>query len=97
MDSIGNFVSDLAHRVHDLVSGEDHDQHVKNLDVHGKNEDDGPNTLLEQQEEVEDAAIEATKQEYANIKPSAQFKAGPVLRYQDINVEQRRWIGSVLI
>jgi hypothetical protein len=88
------FLSGIAHRVQDFVTGEDHDEHVKKLDVA---EDDGPNTLLEQQEEVEDAAIEAAKQEYANIKPSAQFKCGPVLRYQDINVDQRRWIGSALI
>ncbi|KAF9135591.1 hypothetical protein BGW39_001917 [Mortierella sp. 14UC] len=100
MESIGNFVSGIAHRVQDVFTGEDHDQHVS-PDVHGNQRDDddedGIKTLLEQQEEVEDAAIEAAKQEYANIKPSSQFKAGPVLRYQDINVEQRRWVGSALI
>lgn len=93
MDSITNFVSGIAHRVSDFVQGDDHEQHVQNPEP----QDDGPNSLVEDAEEVEDAAIEAARQEYANIKPSAQFKCGPVLRYQDILVDQRRWVGSVLI
>jgi hypothetical protein len=96
MDFISNIVSDITHRVQDVISGEDHQQHVENHNNEQQDEDD-IKTLLEQQEEVEDAAIEAVRQEYANIMPSSLFKAGPVLRYQDINVDQRRWIGSVLI
>ncbi|KAF9931996.1 hypothetical protein FBU30_009175 [Linnemannia zychae] len=96
MDSIGDFVSNLAHRVHDFVSGEDHDEHIKygNKDT---DQDAARRAFLEQQEDVEDAAIEATRQEYSNIKPASQFKCGPVLRYQDIKVEKRRWYGSALI
>ncbi|KAG0290551.1 hypothetical protein BGZ96_005972 [Linnemannia gamsii] len=92
------FFSDLAHQVKDLITGENHEDHAKKPDGQGgRDEDDGPNTLLEEQEEVEDAAIEAAKQEYSNIKPSPQFKCGPVLRYQDIDVGRRRWVGSALI
>ncbi|KAG0203416.1 hypothetical protein BGX33_009139, partial [Mortierella sp. NVP41] len=93
MDKIGQFFSDAVHTVSDFVKGEDHDQHVN---VQGREDEDG-NPLIDQEEEVEDAAIEAARQEYANIKPSSQFKCGPVLRYQDILVNQRRWVGSALI
>ncbi|KAG9327848.1 hypothetical protein KVV02_000294 [Mortierella alpina] len=103
MDSLSDLVHNVAHRVSDFVHGEDHAQHehqVKNLTVQDPNnprDDDDRNPLLDDDEEVEDAAIEAARQEYASIKPSAQFKMGPVLRYQDIQVDQRRWIGSALI
>lgn len=97
MDAIGNFIQDTVHRVSDLISGEDHEHHVQNLQVtETHHEEEGAN-LLEEEVDVEDLAIEAAKQEYANIKPSAQFKMGPVLRFQDIQVDQRRWIGSALI
>ncbi|KAF9305337.1 hypothetical protein BGZ74_010555 [Mortierella antarctica] len=99
MDAIGNFVNDIGHRISDLISGEDHENHVQNLQVTDTKYDDeeGPNPLLEEEVDVEDLPIEAAKQEYANIKPSAQFKMGPILRFQDIQVEQRRWVGSALI
>ncbi|KAG0001331.1 hypothetical protein BGZ80_006197, partial [Entomortierella chlamydospora] len=95
MDSISDFVSNIGHRISDIVHGEDHDEHTQHLPE--SQLDPTYNPLLEDDEEVEDAYIEATRQEYSAIKPSAQFKCGPVLRYQDINVDQRRWIGSVLI
>ncbi|KAF9195462.1 hypothetical protein BGZ51_000037 [Haplosporangium sp. Z 767] len=100
MDSISDFVQNVSHRISDMISGEDHDQHVKNLDVQNPGNtgvDEDGNPLLDDDEEVEDAAIEAARQEYASIKPSAQFKCGPVLRFQDIQVENRRWVGSALI
>ncbi|KAF9427378.1 hypothetical protein BGZ94_005031 [Podila epigama] len=97
MDAIGNFVQDIGHRISDIISGEDHEHHVQNLQVAETTYDDDGNPLIDEEEQVEDAAIEATRQEYANIKPSSQFKCGPVLRFQDINVEQRRWHGSALI
>ncbi|KAF8927926.1 hypothetical protein BGZ58_010010, partial [Dissophora ornata] len=92
MESITNFVSDIGHRVSDIIHGEDHEQHTQNLNVQN-----GHNSLLDDDEEVEDAAIEAARQEYESIKPSPQFKMGPILRYQDILVDQRRWKGSALI
>ncbi|KAF9380275.1 hypothetical protein CPC16_010380, partial [Podila verticillata] len=89
MDAVGNFIQGIGHRVSDLISGEDHEHHVQNLQVTETHheEEEGAN-LLEEDVDVEDLAIEAAKQEYANIKPSAQFKMGPVLRFQDIQVEQ---------
>ncbi|KAF9168829.1 hypothetical protein BGX21_009387, partial [Mortierella sp. AD011] len=95
MDSISDFVSNIGHRISDIVHGEDHDEHTQHLPE--SQLDPTYNPLLEDDEEVEDAYIEATRQEYSAIKPSSQFKCGPVLRYQDINVDQRRWIGSILI
>ncbi|KAG0207139.1 hypothetical protein BGX31_002617, partial [Mortierella sp. GBA43] len=79
----------------------DHEHHVKQLnvqDAHGhevKTDEDG--NLLDDEHCVEDAAIEAARQEYANIRPASQFKAGPVLRFQDIDVGAGKWIGSALI
>ncbi|KAG0294719.1 hypothetical protein BGZ98_001681 [Dissophora globulifera] len=93
MDSITNFVSDIGHRISDMVSGEDHDEHVKQEEA----AEDARNALLEDLEEVEDAAIEAARQEYSSILPSPQFKVGPILRYENVVVDQRRWIGSALI
>ncbi|KAF9208504.1 hypothetical protein BGZ49_008588 [Haplosporangium sp. Z 27] len=94
MDSISNFVSDIGHRISDIVHGEDHEQHFQH--EQDTKEDHSHNPLLDD-EEVEDAAIEASRQEYSSIKPSAQFKCGPVLRYQDVDVNQRHWVGSVLV
>ncbi|KAG0351141.1 hypothetical protein BGZ54_003403, partial [Gamsiella multidivaricata] len=95
MDSFTNLVSGIGHRISDIVKGEDHEQHAHQLNVQDQNENRNP--LLDDDEEVEDAAIEAARQEYESIKPSAQFKAGPVLRFQNIEVDRRRWKGSALI
>ncbi|KAI9237861.1 MAG: hypothetical protein BYD32DRAFT_284439 [Podila humilis] len=71
MDAVGNFIQGIGHRVSDLISGEDHEHHVQNLQVTETHheEEEGAN-LLEEDVDVEDLAIEAAKQEYANIKPS---------------------------
>ncbi|KAG0047316.1 hypothetical protein BGZ83_007614 [Gryganskiella cystojenkinii] len=102
MDSLGDFVHNITDRISHLVHGDEHHENenqVRNLTVQDPNnsQDNGRNPLLDDDEEVEDAAIEAARQEYASIKPSSQFKCGPVLRFQDTLVDQRRWIGSVLI
>ncbi|KAF9418776.1 hypothetical protein BGZ76_004337, partial [Entomortierella beljakovae] len=94
MDSLTGFVSDIGHRISDIIHGEDHDDHLQQ--EQDLKEDDSPNPLLEE-EEVEDALIDAVRQEYSSIKPASQFKMGPILRYQDIEVERRRWYGSALI
>ncbi|KAG0225677.1 hypothetical protein BGW41_004590 [Actinomortierella wolfii] len=60
-------------------------------------DDDGQNHLLDDAEEVEDSIVDHTPEEYEGIKPSSQFVAGPVLRFQDIDVDQRRYVGSALV
>ncbi|KAF9896128.1 hypothetical protein BX616_008077, partial [Lobosporangium transversale] len=97
-----DFLSDIGHRISDFVNGEDHDEHERTqTQQHQRRaeeqQDDGRDPLVDDDEEVEDAAIEAARQEYESILPSPQFKVGPILRFQNIIVEQRRWVGSVLI
>lgn len=94
MDSISNFVSDIGHRISDIIHGEDHDEHMQR--EQDAKEDNSHNPLLEE-EEIEDAIIEEARQEYASIKPASQFKMGPILRFQDTDVDTRRWYGSALI
>ncbi|KAF9354996.1 hypothetical protein BGX34_010709 [Mortierella sp. NVP85] len=91
------FFSDLAHKVTDFVTGEDHDHHApqqKNVEAEGSQENRNP--LLDEDDDDE-VAIEAARQGYASISPSSLFKIGPVLRFQDIDVPSRKWIGSALI
>ncbi|KAF9946286.1 hypothetical protein BGZ65_009876, partial [Modicella reniformis] len=86
------FFQDLGHRITDLVQGEDHDNHhpqQKNVQP-----DDDHNCLLDDEDEE---ALEAARQEYSSIKPSPQFRVGPILRFTDIDVERRRWKGSALV
>jgi len=101
MDFIGDIAHTVSDRISHLIHGDEHHENedqVKNLTVQDPNNPNANrNPLLDDDEEVEDAAIEAARQEYESIKPSPQFKCGPVLRYQDTLVDQRRWVGSVLI
>ncbi|KAF9430810.1 hypothetical protein BGZ94_003599 [Podila epigama] len=102
LSKISDFVSTIGSKVGSKIAGlfvDDDDDDKKSDVVEVITDKETPSTdpLLDDEEECEDAAIEASRQEYSNIKPAAQFKCGPVLRFQDILVNQRRWIGSALI
>ncbi|GJJ68150.1 hypothetical protein EMPS_00496 [Entomortierella parvispora] len=101
MDFLGDIAHTVSDRISHIIHGDEHHENedqVKNLSVQDPNNAIADrNPLLDDDEEVEDAAIEAARQEYESIKPSPQFKCGPVLRYQDTLVDQRRWVGSVLV
>ncbi|KAF9581500.1 hypothetical protein BGW38_001460, partial [Lunasporangiospora selenospora] len=69
----------------------------KILELFGKDGKKDEEDDVTVEDEVEDTVIEAIRQEYSRIKPAAQFKCGPILRFQDIHVRNKRWTGSVLI
>ncbi|KAG0336931.1 hypothetical protein BG004_007853 [Podila humilis] len=96
-DFVGHFGEKLGGKIAGLFKGDDEkNKDEEQIEVHDK-DNSSCDPLLDDHEECEDAAIAAARQEYENIKPSAQFKCGPVLRFQDIHVKSRRWIGSALI
>ncbi|KAG0026777.1 hypothetical protein BGZ82_009301 [Podila clonocystis] len=96
-DFVGHVGDKIGGKISNLFSGEDEKQEVvEHIVVHDK-ENPSCDPLIDDHEECEDAFIAAARQQYEHIKPSAQFKCGPVLRFQDIQVQQRRWIGSALI
>ncbi|KAF9422644.1 hypothetical protein BGZ76_003759 [Entomortierella beljakovae] len=104
LSAVGDVVSKLTHKLSHVFNDDDHDDCEKDKkDAQDQDKDkekeDDPNAdpLLDDYEECEDTYIEAARQEYDSIKPSTQFKCGPILRYQNINVDRRRWIGSALI
>ncbi|KAF9956054.1 hypothetical protein BGZ72_003080 [Mortierella alpina] len=93
---IGDFVSSIGDKISKSFFKKEDAQEEEVVVVHDR-EELVTDPLLDDQEECDDRAIEAARQEYEHIRPAAQFKCGPVLRYQDIQVDRRRWIGSVLI
>ena len=94
LTAIGDFVSHLGHKFTHLMGREVCEGEQGMVQVIDREVID---PLLDGEDLLEDAAIEASRQEYEYIQPSTLFKCGPILRFQDINVKHRRWIGSALI
>ncbi|CAO3565933.1 unnamed protein product [Mortierella alpina] len=93
---IGDFVSSIGDKISKSLFKKEEAEAEEVVAIHDR-EELVTDPLLDDQEECDDRAIEAARQEYEHIRPADQFKCGPVLRYQDIQVDRRRWIGSVLI
>ncbi|KAG0366300.1 hypothetical protein BGZ54_005559 [Gamsiella multidivaricata] len=98
LSAISGFVSQIGNKISGIFGKDDdqpnHDGTI--ITIHDRDQHN-IDPLLEDPEECEDCNVEAVHQEYERILPAAQFKCGPVLRYQDIQVDRRRWVGSALI
>ncbi|KAF8976558.1 hypothetical protein BGZ46_008172 [Entomortierella lignicola] len=90
--AIGDFVSYVGHKISHVL-----DDDSKKETPSTQDKDQNYNPLLDDDDECSDSPVEYRRQDYDSIRPSDQFKCGPILRYQDILVDRRRWIGSVLI
>ncbi|KAG0246790.1 hypothetical protein B0O80DRAFT_496385 [Mortierella sp. GBAus27b] len=99
LSAVGDFVHKIGDKIHDTFHKDCERTRARAEDVVSdhKRDHSGSNPLLEDKEECDDCTVEAARQEYESIRPSSQFKCGPILRFQDIAVDRRRWIGSVLI
>ncbi|KAF9956031.1 hypothetical protein BGZ65_003026, partial [Modicella reniformis] len=108
LSAVGDFVSGIGHKISDIFDKDSDKSSVKSNDTGSHTTEDetvvvhdrdlhNSDPLLDDKEECDDSSIEAIRQEYEHIHPSSQFKCGPVLRFQDILVDRRRWIGSALI
>ncbi|KAI1313365.1 hypothetical protein EDD11_002675 [Mortierella claussenii] len=94
LSTIGDFVSSIGNKITTIFDKGKEEEPV--VAIHNR-EACVVDPLLEDGEECDDYCVEAVRQEYEHIMPAAQFKCGPILRFQDILVAQRRWIGSALI
>ncbi|KAG0003217.1 hypothetical protein BGZ80_005832, partial [Entomortierella chlamydospora] len=92
LSAIGDFVSHVGHKISHAFDDDSEKEATSDQD-----KDNHLDPLLDDKEECDDSPVEPSRQDYESIRPSAQFKCGPILRYQDIQVDRRRWIGSVLI
>ncbi|KAI8606710.1 hypothetical protein EDD21DRAFT_78537 [Dissophora ornata] len=98
LSAIGDFVSGIGSKITTLFDHESPNDNGGEADKHRHDNDQKvSNPLLDDQEECDDCRVEAVRQEYEQIRPSTQFKCGPILRYKDIQVDRRRWTGSALI
>ncbi|KAF9115270.1 hypothetical protein BGX27_008391 [Mortierella sp. AM989] len=105
LSAIGDFVSHLGHKISQVFDSDSDKETEKDKDQKDQKdqedqedqEDENLDPLLNDKEECEDCPVEHDHQDYGTILPSTQFKCGPVLRYQDIQVDRRCWIGSALI
>ncbi|KAG0254608.1 hypothetical protein BG011_005630 [Mortierella polycephala] len=95
--AIGDFVSSIGDRISGIFGSSDNDKKEEETVTVIDRDEKVENPLLEDQEECDDCSVDAVHQDFDCISPSSQFKCGPVLRFQDIQVDRRRWIGSALI
>ncbi|KAF9365180.1 hypothetical protein BGX34_011074 [Mortierella sp. NVP85] len=94
LEAISDFVHKIGHKIHDLIAGSDSEDDAVEIKYRDMTVGD---PLLDDDEECDDTAVDVVPQDYSAIKPSTQFKCGPILRFQDVLVDRRRWVGSVLI
>ncbi|KAF9899970.1 hypothetical protein BX616_002756 [Lobosporangium transversale] len=91
---VGDFVSKIGSKVTTLFGKDDKEEAT--VSIHEKDACI-VDPLLDEEDQCDDCSVEVIRQDYEVIRPATQFKCGPVLRFQDILVEKRRWIGSCLI